>query len=107
MKAIGTPARDVQITGCCFAVHASKKLPGLQRAQEVIPVLLTIEGIEYFPIFTHPDKLCAALAGKVWPFEMKRIDSGYTFLHSVSYPVILDPWVTPEGNTRFMLVSAR
>lgn len=108
MKVISDP-REVSITGNLFAVYTEMSLEnGLRMVQ---PVLLTLEGNNYFPIFTTHDKLTVALDGKVKAaYSVKHIDDGRGFLASIplGLPVIQDPWITPEGATRFMrVVSAR
>lgn len=100
--------KPVNIDGYLFAVYDSRKV---EDGQAVQPFLLRLEGVEFLPIFSTQEKLEAALelAGmdKDVAMQVKRIDSGVAFLESVAgfVRVMVDPWITPEGNTRFVEVK--
>jgi hypothetical protein len=102
MRQVSDRQRGVTLAGCVFGVYG-------QAGDAVQPVLFLLEGRHLLPVFTTPAKMTEAYgwAGVVDPYTVKRIDDGREFLASVEgkYPVILDPWVTPQGNTRFLLVS--
>jgi hypothetical protein len=97
----------VNIDGYLFATYESRKV---EDGQSVKPFLLDLEGIKFLPVFSTEEKLIEALErvglGDV-KLEIKRIDCGTLFLESVAglVRVMVDPWITPEGNTRFVEVK--
>ena len=65
-------------------------------------VLITIEGLEYVLVCSTREKMDRAMEELAIPDAcIKVITDGNDFLDSLPWPAAVDPWITPEGNTRF------
>lgn len=92
-KIPGAPVHSVEVTGLFIGLYADGQ-----------PFLLEVSGHQFFPLFSTPEKLREATvighAGE--PVHVKQITDGGEFLASVSgVRLMLDPWITPDGRTRF------
>lgn len=99
----GIPERAISLTGCLFGIYAEVE-------GAVMPVTFELEGETLLPVFSTPEKLRAAFiaAGiEGGDYAIKQIMDGKTFLDSAieHFPVILDPWKTDRGTTRFTMVQ--
>ena len=97
-KALGK-GHEVTIEGCLVGMHEDNQ-PVFIELDSVAPAVL-------LPIFTSRGTLARAKRGMPsYRYDrLVRIEYGPDFLASIpndgSIEVVLDPWVTPEGNTRF------
>lgn len=104
MKRISEDFRTVDLTGHFLAYSAGK------------PLMLKLEDTLFLPVFSTPEKLTETfeLAGVTEMITIKIITDVGEFLDSVhsmrgsahTMRVMMDPWVTEEGNTRFTEVLA-
>ena len=73
------------------------------------PVILTLDGADFVPVFSTEDKLHTAmgLCG-IDHYRVKQIEDHAEFLVSVagSVRVMADPWATERGTTRFTEIVA-
>lgn len=68
------------------------------------PGLISIEGVQLFPVFSTLEKLREHQdRTERWDYSVKQIDDGSAFIASLQGQIrlIIDPSITPEGNTRF------
>lgn len=73
------------------------------------PVLLRIENTLFLPVYSTEEKLRSSMViARQTRYKIKHIDDGRDFFDSVKgkIRVCLDPWITPEGNTRFQELFA-
>lgn len=108
MKETGKILSTVDLTGHFFGCHmAIGRLPDNQ-GQIVLPVAIIIENKTFLPVFTTVEKLKSFFKeSNINDYQIKKVLDGIEFLNSVKNgpSVILDPWTTPDGNTRFMLIK--
>lgn len=77
------------------------------RLDQDQPWLFTLEGTDWLPVFSTELKLRGAMARAGVPehaYRAKQITETGDFVRSAvegGVRVMADPWVTPEGNTRF------
>ncbi len=93
MKQISSELKNVNVEDMFIGMYGENK-----------PFLLVLEGIKFLPIFTTPEKLEeTVLRCKVPPVSTKQITDQWDFLDSIvgKIRIMVDPWITPEGNTRF------
>jgi hypothetical protein len=99
------PEKPVELAGCVFGIF------GEDGGGRIRPVLLTVSGVECLAVFSTKEKMDEAYkqAGVIAIAKVKKIDGGRGFLESLppDMPVILDPWLTDRGTTRFQLVRGR
>lgn len=93
----GKPAETLDLTGKVLPWDADGRV-----------ALLGVMGLgPAVPVFSTADKLRAAARVMPLPFaSIKQIVHGQAFLDSIpgDVPVIVDPWVTPEGKVRYTMV---
>lgn len=68
------------------------------------PITIIIENEQCLPIYSEKEKLETSMKDlKIEEYDIKQIDNGAEFLESVipHFRVVLNPYITPEGNTRF------
>ena len=79
-----------------------------------IPILLYLqEGKMLLPLFTDKEKYSkAAVWGNFIGAKCQMVEQQLEFLNSIiefkkqiSFHVVVDPYITPEGNTRFQLLA--
>lgn len=97
MKQLSSPAMtDIDINELYLGVYLSDNTP----------VLFKVEGIYFLPIFSSVEKYETAmkLSNLPDPAKMQVVTDKTEFFLSISgkVRVMLDPWVTEEGNTRFL-----
>lgn len=92
------------------SVHAvdltGKLLPCWHTGQ---PVLVVLEDDTFLPLFTDVERLHAHMKSSgVQGYKVMHVDHGPSFLASVigQVRVMLDPWFTDRGTTRFTEVKA-
>lgn len=92
----GKPAEEVDLDGMLIP---------WRRGQ---PVFLEITGLEpALAVFSSAMKLTLAMDEMKAEYDdIKTVSDGRSFLASIprEVPVIVDPWVTPERNTRYLAV---
>lgn len=85
-----------------------------ELGDEIKPVLLSLPNEpdlppNVFPVFSTLDKMkkCFTEAGVAGTYRIKQIEDTQRFIDSVPHdlPVIVDPYRTPDGNTRFQLMQ--
>jgi hypothetical protein len=93
----GKPPEEVTLTGKCFAWFGDApsliELPGAGMA---------------LAVFTTVEKLAAMVEAVALPCDsIKQITDTWEFLNSVppEVLVVIDPWRTPQGTTRYMEVK--
>jgi hypothetical protein len=95
MQQLPTPPTSVNLTGKYIGVY-------LSNAQ---PVTFILEGVEFLPVFSTPEKYEAGMAAVALPSPAKIqvITDHAEFIESVYGKVrlMLDPWRTERGTTRF------
>lgn len=71
------------------------------------PVFIKLEDVVFVAVFTTEEKLTAAARIFNCSYRIKQIDNGIEFLDSVTphVRVMVDPWITAQGNTRFTEVA--
>lgn len=72
-------------------------------------VWVTLEGRDFLLVCSSREKYEAALSFMgITGVTLKRIHDAQEFLDSVAgIPLMLDPYITPEGNTRFKTLFVR
>lgn len=92
------PHKQINVTGYILGVFVRSNAP----------VLFTLEGIEFLPIFSTKEKADDAMLIAFSPEErdkitLKVITDHQDFIDSVKGKVrlMLDPWLTEHGTTRF------
>jgi hypothetical protein len=76
------------------------------------PVFLELDGKFLMPLFSTEEKYNAAKEWAGFDFaKIKRITNPEEFMESIAlskkeieFHVVVDPYITPEGNTRFQLI---
>lgn len=96
------PGRIV-LDGCLFGVYGEDPATGA-----VSPCFLEIAGNDVLAVFSTEAKLeaCYQFAG-IAPAKVKAIMDGLDFLDSLppDVTVVLDPWITERGTTRFTMIE--
>ena len=95
MKRTGVDSTLIDITGYALALY----YPSNQ------PVRVTMDDTEFLLLCSTKEKLEEWLARlNIIGVVLKKVDEPWEFLRSIPIPVMLDPWITPEGKIRFTLV---
>lgn len=100
MKQLGDE-RELDVEVLVFGIYSEGEGGAIK------PVLMQLEGEFFLPVYSSLEKLrrSYAEAGVGDFLKIKQVTDVREFLDSVEgMKVVMDPWITEEGNTRYMLL---
>ena len=96
MRRVNDREHHVNITGWCLWTTADAQ-----------PFLVELEGVLFLPLFSTAERAraCPEVAAWTGPsLHLKQVSDRAEFLATVAgrVRVMIDPWITDQGNTRYV-----